>query len=170
MTRTYRGCYPKLTMAQQVKLLATVMNPGKEHLPSVSLPKPKRAYKPRPNARKPHNQPEEKLLQNIIIYLRLQGMKCGRVRTIARMIMGIYAKDRFLFKSVPDILVYNPVKKKWWWIETKAGNNKLSKRQPMDKDYEYSQEEFRDWCLESGQGWIEARSITDVEIIIKEET
>ena len=170
MTKIDSGFYPKLTGAQQVKLLANIMNPSKEHLLAVLLPKPKKAYKPRPNARKPHNQPEEKLLQNIVIYLRLQGMKCGRVRTIARMIMGFYAKDRFLFKSVPDILVYNPFKKKWWWIETKSGKNTLSKRQPMDKDYEYSQEEFRDWCLESGENWIGARSLTDVEIIIKEET
>jgi len=125
----------------------------------------KKKRKFRPGHTGPREQPERALVNRIVDWLRLAGCKAGIIKTKGSYLHGRHLKDKRLFKSVPDILCYQPGNKTWWWIETKAGYNKLTKRRVEHEDYEYSQEEFRDWCLEANTNHIVAKKLEDVFVI-----
>lgn len=143
--------------AQILKAMTTIMNPPATDgfLKDVVLPKPKRPYKPRPNARKPHVQHEMILQKAIIDHLRLHGCICGTVRVEARLIRGVHIKDKYLLAGVPDLIVFNP-NKGFFFVECKWGRNDLSEEQAL----------FKFYCNKFSINHIVARSIEDVKIII----
>jgi hypothetical protein len=141
------------TSGQQIKAMAKLA--GKDILPEVEMPRSKRAYKPRPGARKPHQQHEKHLQKQIVHYLRLKGCVAGRVKTSGTLFQGRYLKDDTLFVGVPDILAFHP-RTGMHWIECKWGDGKLSKEQAL----------FRLHCQGCNIQHIIARSLADVEIIL----
>jgi len=145
----------KLNHGVFTKSIGAIM--GKNILPDVELPKvkKKRPYKPRPNARKPHKQPEKELQKQIIYYLRAYGCYAGRVKVQAFQYRGSYLRDNTLMIGVPDILCFAP--SGMWWIECKWGKGQLSQEQIRFK-YE---------CEKCGQKYIVARNRNDVNIIFE---
>ena len=125
----------------------------------------KKKRKFRPGHTGPREQPERELVNKIVDWLRLAGCKAGVIKTKGSYLDGRHLKDKRLFKSVPDILCYQPKNKTWWWIETKSGYNKLTKRLPEHGSHEYSQEEFQNWCLEAKANHIVAKKLEDVFVI-----
>lgn len=156
----------KPTIAQQLQVMkAMARMDGKDVLPGLVMPRKRTTHPPRAGHSGHRKQPERDIANSIIDWLRLAGCKVGIIKVKGSYLSGRHLKDRRIFKSVPDILCYYPKTKTWWWIETKAGYNKLTKRQPEHDEHEYSQEEFRDWCLESSTNHIVAKELKDVFVI-----
>ena len=147
--------HSKKNFLQEVKALATACNPDHKGLQGVKLPKPKRAYKPRPNARIPHKQEEKKLVVDIIKHLRDFGVYCGKIKTTGAFVRGRYIKDPCLFIGVPDILAFSMLTG-MWWVEVKIGQNDLSDEQVL----------FQQLCHKAGIKHIVARSVEGVQCII----
>lgn len=147
------------TFEQQVKALAFIN--GKYVLPSVKLKFKNPRRKPSLINRPVHYQLNEKELQRkIIIYLRLNGCVCGKIKTQGSFLNGRRLKDDYLFLGVPDILCFNKKTKKMWWIEVKFGKNKIKEGGEQDI--------FRKLCLDCNIGHIQAHSLTDVLLITEE--
>lgn len=146
--------FAKISHGQMIKAMAKIA--GKDIFPEVKLSKPKRAYKPRPNARKSHQQPELILQKGIIKYLRIHGCDCGTVRVEARIWQGIHIKSPDLLLGVPDILCFHP-HNGMYWIECKWGTNVLREEQKL----------FRELCIKHGINHIVARDLNDVEVILR---
>ena len=132
---------PKLEYGHMVKGLAAVM--GKEILPDVKMPKPKRPYQPRPNARHKHNMRERIIEKEIIRYLRGKGFKCGKVNPE----IGSWNA------GIGDILCFTPSAQ--WYIEVKTDTGT---QQP-------NQIEFQQICERCGVKYMVARGVEDVKEI-----
>lgn len=158
MTNHYPGPFiknlpNKPTFAQQIKGLSFLA--GKNVLPDVIMPKPKRDYKPRPNARHAHKQPERQLHKEIVSFLRLHGCYGGTIRVEAPQYRGFHIKTKDLLLGVPDTIWFHP-KNGMFFVEIKYGDNKLSIEQEM----------FKRECISSGIRFITARKIEDILCII----
>ena len=144
----------KPTTGQYIKALAAIH--GKDVLPDIILPKSPRPYKPRPNARHPHRHLEKDLQRAIIHYLRIHGCICGKVNASAGVFNNIRLKSNLLFVGVPDILCFHPIGGQTW-IEVKTETGILSDEQLK----------FQCLCDDAHQKYILARSLKDVERIVK---
>lgn len=131
----------KVSHGQLVKGYAKIL--GKDIFPEIKMPKQKRPYKPRPNARKPHNMRERIIEKAIIRYLRGKGFKCGKVNPE----VGGWNK------GVADITCWT--KNTLWFIEVKTKTGRQSKEQ----------KEFQKICSDCGTNYLIARSVDDVKII-----
>ena len=126
----------KLTHAQYLKAMIKLVNPSAlektTYVKEVMLPKPKRPYSPRPNARKPHQQHELKLQKDIVHYLRLHNCHAGRIKIKGSWFQGRYLKDKTLMLGVPDIICFTP-KGQMYFIEVKYGSGSLRAEQELFK-------------------------------------
>lgn len=116
--------------------------------------------------RGPYKKLERTLNIHIVGMLRMHGCSAGLIKTTGTAHRGKYYKDQFLFKSFPDIVCFNHKKRKWYYLEGKVKPNKLSKRKKEHLEHEYSQEEVRDWCVNSNVEHIVAYSWEDCERIV----
>jgi hypothetical protein len=132
---------PKLEFGHMVKGLGAVM--GKDILPDVKMPKPKRSYQPRLAGRHKHNMQERIIEKAIIRYLRGKGFKCGKVNPE----IGSWNA------GIADILVFTPSAQ--WYIEVKT-------EEGTQQD---NQIEFQEICQRCGVNYMVARSIEDVKSI-----
>lgn len=132
---------PKISYGQMIKGLAKVN--GKDVLVSVQLPKPKKPYQPRPNARKPHVMREKIIEREIIKYLRGKGFFCGKINPE----LGGWNK------GIADILCMTPSAQYWIEVKTKQGRQ------------QQNQKDFQKLCDKGNVHYLVARSIDDVKHI-----
>ncbi len=102
------------------------------------------------------DNPEGRLVHAILYYLRLKGHTAGKTKTMGsyHKAEGMFLRDPQLFTGFPDITAFCP---HLVFIEAKSEEGKQSN----------SQKAFQKLCDDSGTPYILARSLEDVEKIIK---
>ena len=106
------------------------------------------------NRPKKQDNSEGRLVMQIIYYLRAKGYICGKTKTMGVMRGGRYTADPYLFTGFPDITAFTP---SLVYIECKSPTG----RQTPD------QKSFQRSCRNADITYILARSLSDVEAVIK---
>lgn len=98
---------------------------------------------------KKRNNPEGRIVLDIIHYLRAKGYAVGKMKSMGVFREGHYCKDKYLFLGLPDVLCFT--RDKIVFIEAKAGTKQ--------SDW---QKCFQECCERCGVSYILARSVEDV--------
>lgn len=83
------------------------------------------------NRSKKRDKPENRLVMQIIHYLKAKGYAIGKVKTTGAIKRGSFLKDPYLWTGLPDLLVFTPG---LVFLEVKTGKNKQT---PNQKDFEH---------------------------------
>ncbi len=105
-----------------------------------------------------HDNPEGRLVRQIIEYLRACGAVGGKVKTTGIVRNGRYTFDQYLFRGKADIECFH--KGIMYCIEVKAPGKSIKKNSDQDK--------YRNlFHKPPGRIFIEADSLEDISSIIK---
>ena len=102
------------------------------------------------NRPRKRDNPEGRLVRQILIYLHARGYAAGKLKTMGVKRGNAYCFDPYQWRGVPDLLVFTPA---LVFIECKSPTGTQSSEQKI----------FQEYCNTANLTYILARNLSDVE-------